>query len=140
MFSKALVLPTLMLAVFSIFPATMGRLKFIPIYKTLMVKANKKLPPHIAYLDSHFDIQNSEWSDFEKKSKRPLAVGLSENLIQQGSYVFTQKRELEGLVIHKNSELLVLASEPVYKTNIQITQTPEAPQWLQNIVREPAVN
>jgi hypothetical protein len=129
-----------MLAILSIFPVTMGRLKFVPIYKTLIIKANKKLPPHIAYLDSHFENLNSEWYDFEKKTKHPLAVGLSENLSQQGPYVLTQRRDLEGFVIRKSTETLILASDRVNKTSGQATQEVEGPQWLKNIVREPIVN
>jgi hypothetical protein len=136
-----MVLPVLVLAMLSIFPVTMGRLKFIAIYKTLTIKANKKLPPHIAYLDSSFDVQNSEWNEFEKKTKQPLAVGLSENLRQLGPYVITQKRDLEGFVIRKNAETLVLASDRVYKTGVKTSalaaQEAEGPQWLKNIVRQP---
>ncbi|MGZ3749268.1 MAG: hypothetical protein ACXWRE_16915, partial [Pseudobdellovibrionaceae bacterium] len=136
MISKALVLPTLLLAMLSVFPVTMGRLKFIPIYKALMVKENKRLPPHIAYLESHFDIPDSEWKDFEKKSKRPLAVGLTESLIQPGPYVITQRRDLEGLIIHKDPENLVLTANPTYKISARIVPESDNSQWLKNIVRE----
>src|SRR5437868_8085770 len=98
-----MVLPTLLLAMLSIFPVSMGALKFVPIYSTLTIRANKKLPPHVAYLDSHFDAQNSEWSMFDKQPKQPLLAGVSVNS-QQGTYVFTQKRVLEGITIRKNPE------------------------------------
>lgn len=132
-----MVLPTLMLVMISAFPVTAGKLKFVPIYKTLTIKANKKLPPHIAFMDSHFDIQDTEWSELEKKSKQPIGVGLSEINVH-GPYVLTQKCELEGFVIRKSVETVALASNRVYKTNAQALQENEGPQWLQNIVREPA--
>lgn len=135
---KALVLPTLMLAIVSIFPITAGKLKFVPIYKTLTIKANKKLPPHIAYMDSHFDVQDSEWNDFDKKTKQPLGVGLNDVGVQ-GPYVLTQKRDLEGFVIRKSVETVALNSVgSTYKTSAQAVQENEGPQWLKNIVREPA--
>ncbi|MGZ3743446.1 MAG: hypothetical protein ACXWRA_06300 [Pseudobdellovibrionaceae bacterium] len=101
-----------------------------------MVKENKRLPPHIAYLESHFDIPDSEWKDFEKKSKRPLAVGLTESLIQPGPYVITQRRDLEGLIIHKDPENLVLTANPTYKISARIVPESDNSQWLKNIVRE----
>lgn len=137
MLSKAWILPTLMLATLSIFPISMGKLKYVPIYKTLTIKANKKLPPHIAFMDSHFENQDSEWVEFEKKAKHPLAVGLSV-VGQQGPYVLTQKKALEGFVIRKNAEVLSLASQGVYKTKTQAAQEVEGPQWLKNIVGENA--
>jgi len=133
--SKAWILPTLMLASVSIFPVSFGKLKFVPIYKTLTIKANKKLPPHIAFMDSHFESQDSDWKDFEKKTKQPLAVGVS-FLPQQGPYVLTQKVELQGFVIRKNTEVLQLASQGVYKTPAQAIQETEGPKWLKNIVGE----
>jgi len=135
---KALVLPTLMLILVSVFPMTGGKLKYIPIYKPLTIKANKKLPPHIAYMDTHFDNQDNEWSDFEKKSKQPLGVGLTEGIVQ-GPYVLTQKRALEGFVIRKSVEPVALGVAPhTFKTSAQAVQENEGPQWLKNIVREPA--
>ena len=131
-----MVLPALILIIASALPVTAGKLKFVPIYKTVTIKANKKLPPHIAFMDSHFDIQDKEWSELEKKSKQSIGVGLSEINVQ-GPYVFTQKRELEGFVIRKNVETVALASSRVYKTDAQAMQENEGPQWLQNIVREP---
>jgi len=132
---KALVLPILMLTMVSIFPASAGKLKFVPIYKTLTIKANKKLPPHIAFMDSHFESQNNEWSDFNKKAKTPLGVGLN-NVGVQGPYVLTQKRELEGFVIRKSVEAVALSSGFKYKTSTQVIQENEGPQWLKNIVGE----
>src|SRR3989338_604993 len=101
-----------MLAIVSIFPGTLGRLKFVPIYKTLTVTANKKLPPHIAFMDSHFESQDTEWREFETRTKQPLAVVLS-SASQQGPYVLTQKKELQGFVVRKNTEILSLASQGV---------------------------
>lgn len=137
MIGKALVLPTLMLTMISIFPITAGKLKFVPIYKTLTIKANKKLPPHIAYMDSHFEAQDNEWSGLDKKTKQPLGVGLNDVGVQ-GPYVLTQKRDLEGFVIRKSVETVALNTGGVYKTSAQAIQENEGPQWLKNIVREPA--
>jgi hypothetical protein len=131
-----MVLPSLLLAMLSMFPASLGALKFVPIYKALTIRANKKLPPHIAYMDSHVEMQNSEWAAFEKKIKRPLLSGMVENA-QQGPYVLTQKRALEGLVIRKSTEMVLAASDGVYKTDMQSRQETEGPQWLKNIVRAP---
>ncbi|WP_413289530.1 hypothetical protein [Bdellovibrio sp. HCB337] len=133
MLSKAWILPTLMLTTLSIFPISMGKLKFVPIYKTLTIKANKKLPPHIAFMDSHFENQDDEWTAFEKKNKSPLAVGFSVTS-QQGPYVLTQKKVLEGFVIRKSAEVLSLASQGVYKTKAQAVAEVQGPQWLKNIV------
>lgn len=137
MIGKALVLPTLMLTMISIFPITAGKLKFLPIYKTLIIKANKKLPPHIAYMDSHFDVQDNEWNNFDKKTKQPLGVGLNDVGVQ-GPYVLTQKRDLEGFIIRKSVETVALNTGSTYKTSTQAIQENEGPQWLKNIVREPA--
>lgn len=137
MIGKALVLPTLMFALVSILPITAGKLKFVPIYKTLTIKANKKLPPHIAYMDSHFESQDNEWNDLEKKAKQPIGVGLNDVGVQ-GPYVLTQKRALEGFTIRKSVETVALNTSGVYKTSVQAVQENEGPQWLKNIVREPA--
>ncbi|MBC7371080.1 MAG: hypothetical protein H7326_05915 [Bdellovibrionaceae bacterium] len=134
MITKALVLPTLLLTTLSIFPTFLGTLKYVPIYKTLTIRANKKLPPHIAYADLHFESKNSDWANFDKKSKIPLQSGATANA-QQGPYVLTQKRTLAAMVIRKSPELLISAAENAYKTSRQSTQENEGPQWLKNIVR-----
>ncbi len=137
MIGKALSLRILMFALVSILPITAGKLKFVPIYKILAIKANKKLPPHIAYTDSHFESQNNEWSDLEKRAKQSIGVGLNDVGIQ-GPYVLTQKRELEGFTIRKSVETVAPNTLGVYKTSAQAAQENEGPQWLKNIVREPA--
>lgn len=90
----------------------------------------------MAYVDSYFDIQDTEWTDFERRSKRPLAVGMNE-MWPQGPYVLTQKRELEGFVIRKTVEPVVLGSQRVYKTSAQSKQEIEGPRWLKGLVAEP---
>lgn len=134
--AKSWVLPIFMLSLFSTFPAPMGNLKFVPIHKTLTIKANKRLPPHIAFMESHFESQNTEWREFEKKAKKPLAVGLNSNL-PQGNYILTQRKELEGFIIRKSPEVLNLALGSANKTPVQATQEVEGPQWLKNIINNP---
>jgi hypothetical protein len=131
-----MVLPTLLLTVLSVFPASLGSLKFVPLYKALTIRANKKLPPHIAYLDSHFDIQSSDWASFDKRAKLPLLSGVSANA-QQGPYVLTQNRTLEGITIRKSTEVVLAQATRNYKTESQARQETEGPQWLKNIVRPP---
>lgn len=134
MIPKALVLPTLLLYVLSAFPSFLGRMKYVPVYKTLTIRANKKLPPHIAYADLFFETKNSEWADFDKKIKVSLHSGATANA-QQGPYILTQKRTLAAMVIRKTPEMLISAIKSDNKTSRQLAQENEGPQWLKNIVR-----
>lgn len=133
MLSKTWTLLILMMGLISTFPISLDKLKFIPIHKVLAVKANKKLPPHIAFMESHFEVQNQEWREFERKHKHPLVVGQS-LVPQQGPYILTQKKELEGFVIRKSTEVLSLASVGTYKTQLRSPQNAEESPWLKNIV------
>lgn len=129
MYMKAYV-PILMMALTLAFPLSMGTLKYVPIYKVVNVRANKKLPPHIAYLDTHFEMQGTDWVTFEKSAKRPLLSGPTLGA-QQGPYVLTSKRDLPGLTIKKNTEILVAANG--LKTEMQAIQENQGPTWLKNL-------
>jgi hypothetical protein len=130
-----------MLALLLIFPSSLGKLKFLPIYKAVSIKQNKKLPPHVAFLEINFDARNSEWLQLNKTTTPVVKVGADISM-PPGPYVITQKRLLTGIVIRKNPELLVLGSEATYKTDYktsaQRTEEVQGPQWLKTVVREPA--
>lgn len=136
-------LPTVMLALFLIFPTSMGKLKFLPIYKAISIKQNKKLPPHVAFLESNFDPEKSEWLNFDRAASASTpGASLTRVAAPTGPYIFTQKRLLDGLVIRRNKEVLISANEsrlPVVNFNgPQIRNELPASPWLKSVVRTPA--
>lgn len=135
---KGLVLPLLMLVLFSVFPSSMGKLKFLPIYKTISIKQNKRLPPHIAFLESNFEAHSSEWMELRKQPVNVQRITTEPNAIQ-GQYLISEKRVLTGVVIRKSVEVLSLGTSSVYKTNAQRVAENQGPAWLDSVVRKPAM-
>jgi hypothetical protein len=120
-----------------IFPTSMGKLKYLPIYKTTAIKQNKNLPPHIAFLETNFDAKKSEWLELTKRNLPVVKVG-AELQRPAGPYIVAQKRVLAGIIIRKNTEILEPVKQAFYKTSEQRFEENQGPQWLQAMVREPA--
>jgi hypothetical protein len=136
------VLPTVMLALFLIFPTSMGKLKFLPIYKAISIKQNKRLPPHIAFLESNYDPEKSEWLALERSARTVPAVSTATRMAATGPYILTQKRVLSGLVIRKEKETLISGNESNSGTGwlaaLQPRSEVPANPWLKSVVRAPA--
>lgn len=138
MIAKDRALPISLLMLLFALPVQMKALKYAPIYTALTIRANKKLPPHAAYIDSANERNWNHWIEFEQKPKKVLLAGTPE-VNQQGPYVLTQKRVLEPIVIRKNTEESVALNSQGFKTATQARQEIEAPNWIRDVVRMPQI-
>jgi hypothetical protein len=105
-------LPFTALAVSLILPGKLGGTKFIPIYETLTIRAQKNSPPHIAF-EGLYEVptKDDQWSTIEKKSAINLATHLPGEAIRSPAALLAKKVVLPEMVLVKTSEVLIAESE-----------------------------
>lgn len=105
-------LPLTALAVSFILPSQLGGMKFIPIYESLTIRAQKNSPPHIAF-ETLFESESAKgnWGHIEKKPVTTLATHQTGEIIRSPSALLAKKVVLEEMVLEKTSEILIAEAE-----------------------------
>lgn len=91
--------PLLLLVGCFAWSSSVGGLRFIPIYETLVVKAPKNSPPHIAFEEVLVKSdENNEWLALDKKAA--VQLGSAQTLTP----LYSKKIVLTEMVVRKNGE------------------------------------
>lgn len=117
-------IPLLLLVGCFAWSSSVGGLRFIPIYETLVVKAPKNSPPHIAFEEVlvHPD-ENSEWLALDKKTA--VQLGSAQTLTP----LYSKKIVLTEMVVRKNGEPVTAYSSQ--SANSSAEQKTEDFTWME---------
>ena len=116
--------PLLLLVGCFAWSSSVGGLRFIPIYETLVVKAPKNSPPHIAFEEVlvHPD-ENSEWLALDKKTA--VQLGSAQTLTP----LYSKKIVLTEMVVRKNGEPVAAYSSQAVNSSAE--QKTEDFTWME---------
>jgi len=119
-----------MVGLFSL-PNKIGEVKFVPVYETLVIKAHKNSPPHIAFEEVLSGVAaNSEWDRLDKIPSINLNIKENAASLYRTPASFLAKRViLEEMVLKKSTEVLVPESQ------VARSETPSNDSWLDELPR-----
>lgn len=102
---------TVLATVFSL-PSQLGGVKFVPIYETLTIRAQKNSPPHVAFegLVQNQNLQN-EWDRIAQKPPVTLSTERGIASLRGPAMILAQRVVVPEMVLKKNSEVLMAEAE-----------------------------
>jgi hypothetical protein len=103
-----------MVGLFSL-PGKLGEVKFIPVYETLVIKAHKNSPAHMAFEEViSTAANNSEWDRMEKIPTINLNIKENAASLNRAPASFLARRViLEEMVLKKSAEVLLQENNQV---------------------------